>query len=93
MLVLGAVGVGLVDARPQDNWGNIVGPLLVLLNLPVTPVALLILILPEWAIGIVIPPVVWLAWYGIIRFLEWRSYCGAPLSITNDPTSSPPPQS
>jgi hypothetical protein len=66
----------------------------IVLNLPAAPIAFLVVrILGDWAVLLVGLPSLWLTWYGIIRFLEWRSECGAPLSISIDPTSSQPPQS
>lgn len=71
----------------------------ILLNFPVALIALVvgpiiaIWDLTGWTAGAIAAAFLWFSWYGLIRFLEWRSFRGAPLSISSDPTSSPQPQS
>ncbi len=99
--IAGAVFVLCTDLEQTAEWAVAVpfAEGVLLLNLPLAPVIVLEAVLvqmPNVAAYLAISltaVLAWLSWYGIIRFLEWRSECGAPLSITAEPTSSRPPQS
>ena len=99
ILALDGLLVLLVNAGRPEGWVDILGMAVVLANIPTLPVIypLVFLVdkshLGDWSTAAIAAPVLWLAWYGIIRFLEWRSVCGAPLSIGSKTTYSLPPQS
>jgi hypothetical protein len=91
-LMLALAGMALITGYvPMNSLGESLYEMLVLLalflNLPTVPAVLLDGLIIDvsgwrgWSIFLLIIPSLWAAWYGIIRFLEWRSDCGAPLSL------------
>jgi hypothetical protein len=99
IVALDGLLVLLVNAGRPEGWVDILGIAVVLANIPTLPAVYpLVFLVDGFHLGdrsatSVAAPVLWLAWYGIIRFLEWRSFCGAPLSIGSRTTYSPLPQS
>jgi hypothetical protein len=102
MLTLAGAAV-LLGHLTRNSPGDFAYDAVVLLafffNIPIAPAALLVGLFIDqsawrgWSIFLLIVPSAWASWYGIIRFLEWRSFCGAPISLHSDTTYSPPPQS
>jgi hypothetical protein len=99
IVALDGLLVLLVNVGRPEGWLDILGTVVVLANIPTLPAVypLVFLVdnfhLGDWSAAAIAAPVLWLAWYAIIRFLEWRYVCGAPLSIGSKATYSPLPQS
>jgi hypothetical protein len=68
-----------------------------LLSIPAVPIIALIGALLDWcglkgwSAAAAAAPCYWLGWYGIIRFLEWRSFSTAPVPVI--PAAAPAPSS
>jgi len=66
---------------------NAFGLLLAILNAPLIPGAMAYAAVVKesgwegWPVALTAVPTYWFAWYGIIRFLEWRSECAAPTRL------------
>ena len=83
MLIIVGVAALLADV-PKNSFGeslyDSLGLLLVFLNIPTAPtifvdgLILSMLGWQGWSVFLLIVPSVWATWYGIIRFLEWRSF-------------------
>jgi hypothetical protein len=86
LLGLGGLAVQLLSR--SETWGSVSLFLVAgFPNIPAVPIIALIGALLDrcdltgWPAAAAGVPCYWLGWYGIIRFLEWRWYSAAPVSV------------